>query len=550
MIDAKEIIRGKREAMARFSPGERVDCEIITVRNKTKTTTRFSSTIGSVSGGGFYGNVLVFPDDKVVMKLSQPDPWHEFWRYVNWEKPFPPQVSEVEALHDHLSSRIIANTIEYVSKVKIPAPVGYTHFEKLGYAQEIEQAEGRPIRFSPDMKEFKLIRRTQDELLKIGSKFGLEHISQIHPANPFAFSNLWIDENGKVIWLDTLPAIPHTGFVKPFFRFPFHLDIRRRLGTDEVTFNRIHTARFREMLKETSRLFPGNVYNSLIDDLGLYESVVRECGQSKHLSKKEDFLEACFETGLITTSQKEFLLNSDKDYNKFASELKFEPLVEAFTVGVAKLMDLANPVRHISTLYKIITDGSFKRGFVRSIILSGVTQASERRILSSKDLNRISTAIDKDTARGLAYLDTQAYFLLSGRLMNFVEGSSYLSVLLSGNKEAKIAFGFFIGWILPSLVRPLITTLMGRKYNVDLKHLKSFSKWPKVGSYLSVPYDISKRGGNDDILHYNLRLIVASISSILRPWGGWGSQHEAQLWNVLADFHNFFTQGGVSPKLD
>ncbi|MEK7188247.1 MAG: hypothetical protein AAB685_00155, partial [Patescibacteria group bacterium] len=130
MIEAKEIIRGKREAMAKFSPGERVNCEITSISKRTKITTRFSSTIGSVSGGGFYGNVLVFPDNKVVVKLSQPDPWHEFWRIVNWRKPFPPQVSEIEALHDHLSSRIIADTIPYVAKVKIPASVGYTRFAK------------------------------------------------------------------------------------------------------------------------------------------------------------------------------------------------------------------------------------------------------------------------------------------------------------------------------------------------------------------------------------------------------------------------------------
>ena len=58
---------------------------------------------------------------------------------------------------------------------------------------------------------------------------------------------------------------------------------------------------------------------------------------------------------------------------------------------------------------------------------------------------------------------------------------------------------------------------------------------PKLGGYLAVPADMAKRLGNrsEMIWHYTKRGVIASLSKIMRPWGGWNSDLEEKLWQNL-----------------
>lgn len=106
------------------------------------------------------------------------------------------------------------------------------------------------------------------------------------------------------------------------------------------------------------------------------------------------------------------------------------------------------------------------------------------------------------------------------------------------NKEAAVATGLFVGWVLPSIIRPAITMLAQELSGIDLKTAMKISALPKAGSYLAVPADLAANlkhlsGSSEEIWHYTLRNLVARLSKILKPWGGWGTQHEAELWDRL-----------------
>jgi hypothetical protein len=98
-----------------------------------------------------------------------------------------------------------------------------------------------------------------------------------------------------------------------------------------------------------------------------------------------------------------------------------------------------------------------------------------------------------------------------------------------------VALGVFIGWVLPSILRPLGTQLIGALSHTDLTVAAKISILPKAGTYLPVPAQIGAMAGHESapqIWHYTVRKIIASLSH-LSPSGGWNTELEGKLMNLL-----------------
>jgi len=287
-----------------FQVGNRLDFTIHTLNPDGAITDHDKSVvIEAVKGGGFFGLVPIPKDEDYVIKTSLPDPWHEFWRGINWGfRQFPSQVSETAAQLDHLSMNLIHDAIPVLTNgfVYTPRSLGYTGLSS-GFAQVIEKLDGRGPRYDNDQDEYNGFRNIQTELTYVCLRLGLEQAGQLHPKNIFAMANLWKNpEQQRWEWVDTLPAIKHTGFVWPLFYFPFHGELRNYFNpeTHEITFNKIHSDLFLEEIQRQRHLFTDNAYQRIIDNLNLYDNLWRK-RQSEGETKRDILgtLRAGYESG-------------------------------------------------------------------------------------------------------------------------------------------------------------------------------------------------------------------------------------------------------------
>lgn len=221
----------------------------------------YNVRVEAVRGGGFFGQVLILDRPPFVLKTAIPDPLHDFWRRVNWRaKDFPYQDSELDAKLGSVKTDLIHDAVEPITQGVFYAPrsFGYTRLPGT-FAQAVERLYGRPPRYDNHQDEFRLFRKAQAQLTDIAYMLGLEHAGQVHPDNPFAMANIWWNPDFKRWeWLDTLPAIRHTGLVLPMpLPFKFHDQIRRRFypDTNDVTFDRIHTGMYLETVRQNEGLF-------------------------------------------------------------------------------------------------------------------------------------------------------------------------------------------------------------------------------------------------------------------------------------------------------
>lgn len=540
----------KREALEGLVPGKTVKCEVDYYDPRLGEMISYSlgDRIKSVHSGGFYGDVLTLDNSELVIKLTQPPAKHDFLRYINWQGLFPPQTSRWAATHDHLTSRIISRILPLVTDgppVFAPQSYGFTHFPGLGYAQVLERVNGRPARFDVNRDEVGFIKNVQGQLLETLTEFGLEQVGQIHPGNPLAFENLWLGNDGRTWMLDTLPAIPHTGFVLPGFWFRFHGDIQRRLKTGELTFNRIHTDRFRSALK--SRSLSPELLTILESELDYYDQVSHQMKQAG----RQSFLDGCLESGLITEEQKQRLAALPVDQFLLKIGLASEPL---FRFVSDSFFDF-RPVRFfgdrefradaLGKLKQLFKDPGYReKFFLEKFALAGIIEANQQGILSDAELMEARAIIqqhelskEEQEKRLAAYLTMSASFFATSQFFNFLEASCYAGAFFVDNPEAAVALGLFLGWVLPGASRAMMTWAIGKGYGVDLKLAAGFSAFPKFGSILAIPADltISRSMQSNVVWHYTLRRVVARASKLMSFWGGWGSQHEAELWKLLPE---------------
>lgn len=501
--------------------------------------------VEDIRGGGFYGKVLLFENE--VIKTTEPDAWHKLWRHINWGlSPFPPQSNELAAKLDFLSGKIISKIVPVLTKgsVVVPDSLGYTDLGNIGYGQVIERVYGRGARFDTGHRDNEVFARTRENLWRLGVALGLEQVSQIHPGNPFGKPNLWTNDNGQMIWLDVLPAIKHTGWVWPAFNFSFHKEISEEIGEGQLTFNRIHTDRLRKYLK----LNPEEFSSSDTDELDLYFNTYDQISDKYSLengrNNRELVIEDSLRRGVISADQARKLTESDIAYTRFLAGTVVKPGLEAFT-----------DVIEGTILYRAFTDRDFRadikrffhnadfrqQKFIEHTILNGTRQAYELGLIDEGewieswkvlDNPMINDAETKKLAS--TYLGLQAWYLASSSIMNALTISVGASVFFAERPLPRLVLAGFIEFVLPSIVRVGSTALVGEMTGQDLRTAIKVSAIPYLG-HSAVAADLAHRYGNrsEKIWHYTKRGVIASLSKLLRPWGGWNSDLEASLWEKL-----------------
>lgn len=522
--------------------GTKLDLKISEIGN---SISEYHGTVEDIRGGGFYGKALLFPD--LVVKTTQPDPWHLFWRRVNrlashGSVIFPSQVSEAAAKLDFLSTKIIHKTIPHLTKGLVTSPdsLGFTELESLGYAQVLERMHGRGARFDVALEENTRFKNVRHMIWNLGVALGLEHSAQVHPKNPFGKPNLWTTDGERFIWLDTLPAIPHTGFVFPFFYFDFHKDVNQKIGMGHPTFNRIHTDRFRSTIHTEPKLIPTSTLDELDHYLCQYDHAWEIMTQESNDDRKS-LINFAIKNGVISQNEGERISNSDVEYCAFITKMVVSPAINAF-IEFTQNTPIGKTFydeRFRRNTIRYITNPQFRRdALVKNGVLKGIEHAYQLGLISEEEYeeswNILRTNIHGDRLTN-TYLFLQSYYLITGALINSISIPIVASSIIAENPMARLSLGLFIDLVIPSVVRAASTATIGLITHQDLSAATIASSIPKLGSYIGVPADIAHKFGKESelIWHYTKRELIASLSKVLRPWGGWNSDLEAILWERL-----------------
>ena len=506
----------------------------------------YEGIVEDIRGGGFCGKALLFPD--CVVKTTEPDPWHLLWRRVNrlashGSVIFPPQVAETAAQLDSLSTRIIHKTVPYLTDGQVVSPnsFGYTQLESLGFAQVVERMNGRGAKFDASLGESAKFKQIRQRIWDLGITMGIEQAAQVHPENPFGKPNLWTIDGEKFIWLDTLPAIPHTGFVLPAFHFGFHQDVKQRIGNGDLTFNRIHTDKFRLAIRTNAELIPASALDELDFYTSLYDEVWESSKEELH-NEKQVLIKFALTNGIIDASQADRISNSSFEYYAFVTKMIVDPAVRAF-------IEFAEN----TPIGKVFSDKQFRRDIVRfmgdpqfradkiikNTALRGMEDAYQLGLVSDEEYKeawRIFQTKNHGNKLATTYLFLQSYYLVTGAIINSISIPVIASSVIAENPIARLSLGLFIDLVVPSVVRAASTAAVGLATHQDLRAAIIASSIPKAGSYIGVPADVAHKFGKQSelIWHYTKRGIIASLSKILRPWGGWNSDLEKSLWDKLS----------------
>lgn len=516
-----------------------------TTRIDGAETSNYQGVIEDIRGGGFYGNALIFPD--LVVKTTEPDPWHLLWRRINRLAShgsiiFPSQVSETAARLDSLSTRIIHKTIPYLTDGRVVSPnaFGYTELESFGFAQVVERMSGRGAKFNAGSGENSKFKEIREKIWNLGVTLGLEQAAQVHPNNPFGKPNLWTTDGENFIWLDTLPAIPHTGFVLPAFNFGFHGDVREKIGNGDLTFNRIHTDRFRSSVRAKAEIFPSNV----LDELDFYSTQYDEAWKANTQelgNEKKLLIDFAVRNGVINPAQAERISNSRVEYYAFVTKMIIDPAVGAFVEFAEKtpMGRIFSDEQFRQDIVRFISDPQFRsEKIIKNTTLRGIEDAYQMGLISSEEYKeswRIFQTKNHGNKLATTYLFLQSYYLVTGAIINSISIPVIASSVIAENPIARLSLGLFIDLVVPSIVRAASTAAVALATQQDLKVAIIASSIPKAGSYIGVPADVAHKFGKQSelIWHYTKRGIVASLSKVLRPWGGWNSDLEERLWEKL-----------------
>lgn len=485
-----------------YRPGQQINFTLNTLEPDGTLTSQYQTArIKKDHGGGFAGKVLAFENLTYVLKTTLPESWHHFWRIVNsGPGPFPDQIDETSAQLTHLSTRLIHNSLQYLSEGKYYSPnsLGYTQL-KTGFAQAVEKIEARGPRYDVSEDELRQFRQAQRELLDLGLRLGLEQVGQIHPDNPFGMANIWKDEkNSRWIWLDTIPAIPHNGWIWPLFYFKFHKDIRRYFNSKEPTFNKIHTDIFRSEITANKHLFPHDVFNNILADLELYNRL----WQQQEVNKSE----------------------YGKERGSAVWALSYFTAIHAIP-GLARI-----PIKALIEPLRTVVDSKFRI----EKVLNPLEQASRRNLITQQEYDRaiqevqISNLTPEETRRRTKVLSfLLAWYVGTGYLINVIEASAYFGPLFFNDRLTQGLIGFFIGEIFPSIFRPISTGVIGLLTHTDLKTAAVFSAAPKGLYGYAIPAQLASEtaGRNNLLWHLFVRNGIANLTGLF-PQGGWSSQSE------------------------
>ena len=500
-----------------FFPGQNLNFTLHTINpdGSVCSSDRQVKSI-DVRGGGFYGEVLI--DEYLVGKTTVPNSWHDLWRRINWDyRNFPSQVSETQAQLDSVSTNLIADVLPVVTDWRFIAPhsFGYTRLPH-GYAQIVEKMFGRPPRYDVADDEFSQFHQAQTELRQIGLNLGLEHAAQIHERNPFGMANLWKDpENNRWIWLDTLPAIPHKGWIWPFFYFRFHKDVRNwfyppESGPQQITFNRIHTDKFREYIAGERHKFPDQVYQQVMQNLNLYDELWQR-KESQPLPSRN-----LRGAGIAAADVVRELLPKPLQAVKKAV---VEPIRLILNPNLAALSGIENAFKH-----GVLTEEEFKQA--KSSLSPDISAARTIAIF-----HEIYSLLAKPGSL-LAYAAVLGVDVERVKESNPLELIAYALNQLQDSEKAMGVGAVCLGFMAyGSLFRRSGVRVIGQLHGADTTKARLLSMIPFVGDYSAIVTQVAQSSVNskEAIWHYFLRNLVAKTSSIF-PDGGWGTEREGRLW--------------------
>ena len=494
-----------------------------------------TKNVERITSGGFFGNVVILSDS--VLKTTTPDNLHELLRRINWPIPFPSRSNETAAELDYLAGRIIHTATPPLTEGAIITPnaLGYSHLDqRLGFAQHIERMRGSGPTFKDKGDENRKIQSARQTLWDLRSDLGAEHIAQVHPKNPFGKANLWVSETGQIIWLDYLPAIRHTGKVRPFFHFPFHNEVQQTFGSDKPTYNRIHTDILRRTLATQTKRFSPEDKGVLEGLLSLYEQRWQEYESWSNQDPRELFITDALNRGLISNKYADRLRASGLSYELYQTK-------ELARLGLHTFLDIVK-----SSPLKIFWNREFQRNVVKfglnpqyrrqqvleHTTLWGMKQAHDHGFISDEEFNHALSFVPEHDLR--MYVGLQTWYFLNSRLIDAVTVPLAAAAITSDHPvEAGAAVSAF-NIFAPGVIRAVSTVIADKLSTTDLKRAALVSAIPVVGNYAAIPMQLRYAYGEkaEDIQHYTMRALIAAVSKI-RPWGGWNSDLEEKLWNFV-----------------
>lgn len=527
----ERILIGKNE----IAPGNYFTTQVFSPLSEP---IKVGGKIEAIRGGGFFGKAMLFKD--FVIKTSEPDSWHKLWRHVNWSlAPFPSQSSDLAAQLDVLAGKIIHESVPLVTNGKVITPdsLGYVDLGTIGYGQVLERMRGRGAHFNLEKNENQEFINTRRNLWSLGILLGIEQAAQIHPDNPFGKPNLWTTDNGQMIWLDTLPAIKHIGWVWPAFNFKFHQDVREKIGGGEETFNKIHTEKLKSALPDRPE--------ELSVNLDMYDEKLVEYSQEMNQGKRVLVVEDAVRRGMISPDKGKELMHSNIAYSAFLTGTIIKPALGAFSEFISD-----------TSIYRLFTDKEFQvdtgrfvrdplfrnQQIIENTILKGTREAFNLGLINDEELQEALNVLSQTSMSPAkvkkivsTYIGLQAWFTISGEIINAISIPLMASSVIAENPGTRLALGLFVDWVVPPVVRAasvLVTSFMTKQ---ELNTALKVAALPKIGGYLAVSADMAKRFGDrsEMIWHYTKRGLIASLSKVLRPWGGWNSDLEANLWEKL-----------------
>lgn len=506
-----------------YKPGDTLALTIVS-RTPTGITEHDDEIVlEKVCPGGFFGTALFPCDRDYIIKTSMPSYFRFFLRAQNWEhRPFPPQHSELAAQRTVIASQLIARILPIATRGKCKAPMVYG-YSKLpdGFGYVIEKVSGRGPVFTNGNADYMQFKQMQQELTNVAFALGLEHVGQIHPDNPFGLPNIWwSDETNTFIWLDTIPAIPHRKRVWPGIHYRFHDSIKQEFQK-EITFDTIHTDRFKAYIADHKDLFTNDEYEDLLSTVSLYEQVLESEQQAlcETVDKKPAYVALARAGKKAVTHSKAVKVITDSEYRRTTAQ----------NMGL------------------FITNGEYRIRTVNQVLFRGAIKARERGYIDDTEWDKIEALLGSKTLAALviyyrsagaladAVLTASGAYLVVNALKTSINTngelfdiSNFLQQTEHISKEE--LFATMLLWtFLPPILRVIgivgTEVLTHTKLN-EAKKFASIPLIPFVGYYAL----LRQYAGDSPIsAHYFLRNILVTFSR-LSPSGGWGSDLEAKLW--------------------
>lgn len=520
---------------AGITEGKPLSFEIRTLTPSGVTQSLQTEIVERFTGGGFFGSVIILPES--VIKTTSPDALHELLRQMNWPVPFPSRTSETAAQLDFLSGKILNLMVPCLTNERIITPdtQGYTHLhQQLGFAQIIERMHGRGPTFRDGGKENRSIKEARQQIWDLRHELGSEHTAQVHPNNPFGKPNLWISENGQIIWLDYLPAFRHTGRVLPFFHFPFHYDVQQAFDYKTPTYNQIHTNLVRNTLTRYQHSFPTTQVQTLYELLELYDENWQKHNMWANENPQELFITDALNRGIISSAMAERLRASDFTYN-------VHRVNQLIRLGVHVFLDKIkeSPLKIFWSrdfqhkVVKFTLNSEYRRTQVlEHTTLWGLKQAYEQGLISKLEYTNALSFIPEHELR--MYVGLQTWYFLNSRLIDAVTVPLAAAAATSSHPVEAIGAVSAFNLFAPGIIRAISTVIVSKMNKIDLKRATLLSAIPVFGNYAAIPLQLKHAYGEEagNIEHYTMRALIAAISE-LKPQGGWGSDLEEKMWNAL-----------------